>query len=121
MIKRKPHVYIMNLSGHDFSEAHHFGEVIFLTDGKVRGDKVNTYFRSLVERLDRIQPGDYLVCTSLQVINLIAGIVIGWKKVSPLNLLYFSNGRYISIPLEFTELLELMEREGVCDLTNKRL
>ena len=111
-----PKVYIINESGHDFSAARQFGKLIFITQGRVVGRQLNKHFRSAEEALRDFSSEDYILCTSLQILNFVVGYIIGWRHVSPIQVLYYHNGGYIILRYDFSQLLsekkEIIIKEG---------
>ena len=47
----KSKVYIINNSGHDYSLAEEYGELIFLTEGNLKPFSLNQYYRILAEKM----------------------------------------------------------------------
>jgi len=102
----KPRVFIVNSSFHDFSEARKYGELIFLSEGKVDGLRINKYGRDFVDKLKDITTDDYIVCTSLQILNFLLGFIIGWKKLNRVNVLYYQQGEYVHIKISADDFLK---------------
>lgn len=89
-----PKVFVINNSGHDYSKAKRFGELVFLTEGKVDGYAINKNYRELADKLKDVREGDYILVTSLASLNCITGWIIGQLNL-PLNLLIFKEDKYL--------------------------
>lgn len=100
-----PKVYIINKSGHDFSAAERFGELIFLSEGKMGKYSTASMYREFAPILDKSSPKDYIVTTALTTMSCIAvGIfVVKHKKV---NLLLRKDDDYVVRTIKFDELIE---------------
>lgn len=99
---RKANVYIINRSGHDFSPAQHFGNLIFLTDGLLDSYDSNKHFREIWDILKDAQPFDYLLITGLASCNAIAGWIMG-RLNFPLKLLIWKDGKYLERTIVFNK------------------
>lgn len=89
-----PKVFIINNSGHDYSDARRYGELIYLTKGIVAPFKTNLHYRELSEKMKHATPEDYILITSLASLNCIAGWIIGTLGF-PLNMLIYKENKYI--------------------------
>ena len=87
-------VYIINDSGHDYKEAEKYGELTYLTRGKVASYATNQHYRTFAEIMSDASPNDYILVTSLASMNLIAGWIIGILGF-PLNMLLFKDNTYV--------------------------
>ena len=92
--ERRPKVFIINKSGHDYSPAQEFGDLVFLSEGFVEPYDLNIHYREFSEKLQEAQEGDYLLITSLASLNALAGWILGIKGLS-LNLLLFKGNKYL--------------------------
>lgn len=90
-------VFIPNLSHHDFTPARKFGELIFLTDGWVSPQQVNTIFRQCYEKMKDVTSDDFLLISSLPIINVAAASIMTMKCNGLLNFLIFDHGIYTPI------------------------
>ena len=88
-------VYIVNKSAHNFSEAEKFGEIVFLTSGRLNRFNINDMHRQCTEALSESKEDDYIVPCSLNILNSIACSIFAVKH-GRLNLLLFKEGRYKS-------------------------
>jgi hypothetical protein len=103
-VKQRPKVFIINNSGHDFSQAEDFGELVFLTSGAVDSSKSNLHYRELAAKMSEAKEGDYILVTSLASINAIAGWIMGRLGLN-LRLLIYSNNKYV-VKTIYNNLLE---------------
>lgn len=104
MISERKKVFIINNSSHDFSKASKFGELIYLTEGKVDSYNTNKNYRDMFESLKQAREGDYILVTSLASLNIIAGWIMGSLGLN-LNLLIFKDGKYLERRMIFKENL----------------
>ena len=103
---RQPKVYIPNKSLHNFSDAKRFGELVFCTEGTINREDVNYIARLVSTAMEGAEAGDYIMISSLSVINsIMCGIFVG--KFSRLNLLLFDDDaqKYISRKIVLHEVL----------------
>lgn len=89
-----PKVFIINDSGHDYTEAKKFGELVFLTTGTVASYDANKNYRQIVDKLKQAKQEDFILITSLASLNCIVGWIIGHLNL-PLNMLLFKDGKYL--------------------------
>jgi hypothetical protein len=102
-------VFVINDSGHDFSEAEKFGKLIFLTEGHVQSFDTNKNFRSIIHKMKDVKEGDYILITSLASLNCIVGWIIGSLNLT-LNILIYKNGKYLKRRI-IPKLLYQMRKE----------
>lgn len=102
---RPPFVFITNKSGHDFSPATKFGELRFLTVGSVDKYNINTLYGEIIDGLEGSTDRDFLMVSSLTVLNVVAAAILA-RKYGKLNLLLYRNGDYIERNLNIDSLLE---------------
>lgn len=88
-----PKVYVISKSNHDFTEAEHFGELIFLSEGKMNRFSTNHIARCFEEMMKDCQPEDFILQTGLTVMNMIATAIFA-SKYKRLNLLIYAQGKY---------------------------
>ncbi|KKN73981.1 hypothetical protein LCGC14_0395470 [marine sediment metagenome] len=98
-------MFIINNSGHDYSQAKKFGDLVFLTTGLIASYKITLHYRILANKMKDAQPEDYILVTSLASLNCIAGWIMGTLGY-PLNLLIHDSktGKYVERKL-FPQLL----------------
>ena len=100
-----PTVFIINKSGHDYSSARKYGDLVYLTEGLIASYKSTLHYRQLADKMKDATPDDYILITSIASINCIAGWIIGTLGF-PLNMLIYSSkdNRYVERKL-FPKLL----------------
>lgn len=101
-------VYVINDSGHDFSNAQRFGKLIYMTTGLVNKFNLTRMFRTFLRFLKHSTPDDYILHSGPTVMNIVAcGVFIAMH--GRLNLLIWKleeNGesQYICERLDFNNL-----------------
>ena len=102
-----PRVYVTNQSGHDFSAAEKFGELVYLSKGKINPFQVTKMYKEFVVHLDSSASEDYILITGLSVMNSIAVACMAYKH-SRINILQWHEGehRYKSRTIVMGELLD---------------
>jgi len=110
-----PTVYITSNSGHDYSAATHFGQLKFLSNGKMDPFKVNDIHRTFSEALADSNPEDYILITGLQVMNVVACSIMATKH-GKLNILQYHGGshRYKDRTIVFNKI-----EDDPCVKTNR--
>lgn len=112
-----PKVYIPNRSAHDFTPAEKFGTLVYLTEGDIPKYVVNSMSRKVAEKIRYSTPDDYLLITSLSVINAIVAGYLAHMH-GRLNLLIWDakDNKYESRTIVFQNLLpnekELRDMQG---------
>lgn len=87
-VKRK--IYIPNRSSHDFSAAESFGELVFVTNGRVNRYDTNQMHRDVEIALCDSTENDYIIITSLSSLcSILTSFFV--QKHGKLNLLLFEN------------------------------
>lgn len=100
-------VFVINQSGHDFSKAEKYGELVFLSEGKINPFKVNNMYRQFSSKMDNCQPDDYILVTGLsQLCMIAAGIQV--HKHGKVNMLIYSSrdDDYVPREIDVTNLIE---------------
>jgi hypothetical protein len=95
-------VYIVNKSGHNFSDAERYGPIVFVTEGKLNRFAANDMYRQTTEAMKTSSPNDYIVPCSLNVLNSIVCATFAYKH-GRLNLLLFKGGKYIERNIVFNQ------------------
>lgn len=100
-----PIVYVINKAAHDFSQAERFGELCYLTDKPVNRYATNKMFRTFADVMELSGPEDYILVTSLSVMNIIAAAIFV-QKHKKLNLLIHKTetNTYVERRLDFSNL-----------------
>ena len=100
----KPNVYVINRSSHDFSDAERFGDLIFLSDGRIDKFATNNIYRMFQPILAASASEDYLLVTGLTIMVCIAAGMLA-SKHGRLNLLiHRADNTYVSRTLVFDDL-----------------
>jgi len=97
-------VYVVNKSGHDFKDARRFGELIYLSQGKMDRYAVTSVYREFSDEFENSSSDDYILLTGLSSMSAIACSIFAYKW-ERLNLLLYKNGRYIERRLLLSELV----------------
>lgn len=100
-----PKVYIANKSGHDFTLAERYGSIRFLTEGHINRFNVNKLYRIIADGLSDSSGDDYLVITSLNIINALASAIFAAKH-KRVNYLLFRNGEYVLRSIQIDALIK---------------
>ena len=101
-------VWVPNKGAHDYSAAEVYGKLSFLTEGFVNRMSVGAIARSLAEKMQSSQPNDFLLITSLPILNLLAGTILA-QKHGTLRILLFQDGRYVLREVDIAAMLEIGE------------
>lgn len=108
---KRPTVYIVNRSTHDYSRAEEYGDLLFLSEGPMDRYEPNAMVRQFTERLRDSSPNDYLVMCALSMMNSVA-MTIFVLKHDCVNLLLYRSNRYEERNLKgFKMYLEEMKRQ----------
>lgn len=99
-------VFITNKGGHDFSAAQKYGDLVYLSKGSISRYSVNRMYRQFAPVLSYARESDYLLLTSLCVMNVIACIIFA-LKFNKINLLLFKNGDYVERTIDFSTLEDM--------------
>ncbi len=89
-----PKVYIINKGSHDFSSAGRYGRLVYMTEGFQPKFATGTALRRFQFCLQESEPEDWLLLTSLSVLNCLACSVFALKH-KQLNLLLFNGRGYV--------------------------
>ena len=100
-------VYVVNDSGHDFSAAEKYGKLKFLSSGHINRYNTNEMYRLFTARLEKSRPTDFILCTSLTQMNMIAAAIMA-RMHGRINLLiHHSKHGYIPRTVMLDKLLEV--------------
>tara|TARA_R100000789_G_scaffold97563_1_gene100226 strand:+ start:651 stop:965 length:315 start_codon:yes stop_codon:yes gene_type:complete len=97
-------VYVVNKSGHDFKAAERFGELVFLSQGKMDRYAITSVYREFSDVLNESDPDDYILLTGLSSMSAVACSIFAYKW-ERLNLLLYKNNKYIERHLILGELI----------------
>ena len=104
-MNRKKKVYVINRGGHDFSMAKEFGQIVFLSEGKIDMYATATMYRKFVDILRYSEKDDCLLLTGLSTMTAIASAIFSHMH-GRVNLLLFRNGKYIERTVVLSELID---------------
>jgi hypothetical protein len=91
VLPKKPRkVYVPNRSVHDFSPAESYGQLIYLTEGKLDPYATSKYHRIFSEAMKDSDPEDYILLTGLNAVNVVAAHIMT-KLHGRVNLLLFKS------------------------------
>lgn len=86
----RPLIYVPSKGAHDYSDAQRFGELVFMSEGRLNRYAVNKMFRTFDEHIQCSNSNDLILITSLTVMNaVICGMFA--SKHNCLNLLLFKS------------------------------
>lgn len=105
-------VYVPNNSGHDFSNAESYGELIYITEGLLSKFQINQMYRKVADTLEDSNSEDYVLVTGLTQINIISASVFAYLH-GRLNLLIYDakEGEYVSRTVMLGNLLNKKKGE----------
>ena len=103
-MSRLPVVFVPNKGAHDYKDALKYGKLVFLTSGVVERYQTNTIYRTLIQGMADAQEDDYLLISSLSILNSIISAILA-RKFGKVNFLLFCNGKYIERTVDFDALL----------------
>ena len=114
ILKQMPKVYIANRSGHDYSPAEKYGELVYLTEGNLTVFDINKIYKLVVEQIEDSSSDDYILPSGLSSITNVAVQCLSLLHNGIVNyLIYTSDGRYEKRRLDVKGLLGLEDREEV--------
>ena len=104
--RMKSTVWIPNDSTHDFSSAERYGNLVYLTRGRVNRFSTSKLYREFVHLMKESTEHDYLVLTGLTMLNVLAASILAIKH-KRINLLIFKSvgvkGGYLERTIKFGE------------------
>ena len=100
-----PTVYVINRASHDFSKAKKHGELCYLSNDPMDRYATNNMYRQFKEILEARSPDDYILVTSLTIMNVVACSMFA-KLHGKVNLLIHKteNNDYIVRRLDLSDL-----------------
>ena len=93
MSKRTPLVFVTNLGTHDYTPAKKYGELRFLTRGKINRYETSTIYREFIDAMSDSKESDHLLISSLSILNSIAAAILA-RKHGVVNFLLYNDGVY---------------------------
>lgn len=123
---RRPRVYVVNRSAHDYTPAAKYGDLVFVTQGRQNRYTANNHARMWAEALKDSQPDDYILLSSLNILCSI-GCALFAMKHGKLNIIMYKpkidddgnviGGKYVSRELALSELIAEMPEWVDCSQT----
>ncbi len=104
-MRTRPNIYVPNKAGHDYSSAERFGSLVFLTEGLIKRYNTNTIYRALADELNKAESQDFLLISSLSILNSIASGILAYK-FGRVNYLLFHDGSYLERTVVFSSLID---------------
>ena len=98
-------VFVTNKSGHDYSPAESFGGLVYITTGNLDRFNLNEMYRLTATAMAHATAEDYILVTSLSVLNSVVCSVFA-RKFGRLNILLYKNRKYVLRTLMLDQLLE---------------
>ncbi len=71
-----PTVYIVNLAGHNYTDAEKFGKLTYLTEGNVDTSRFDRTIYLLSKKLRNSQPTDYILPSGKIVLNIMVAMIM---------------------------------------------
>lgn len=99
-----PTVWITNRGGHDYSAAEKYGTLHFLTEGKVKRYATSTAYREFIDQMCDATIDDWLLISSLSILNSIASAILA-RRFGRVNFLLFCDGKYLPRSIDIDSLL----------------
>jgi hypothetical protein len=101
---RRPTVFVVNRSCHDFSAAEKFGNLKFMTEGMIGKFNTGTMYRAVRRSLVSATADDYLLLTGQSILTAIATAAFATKFRQVNFLLYCgAENRYVVRRMQFYE------------------
>ena len=98
-VTRRPNIYIPNQAGHDYSSATKFGELVYVTKGKIRKYDLTAFHERAAEIMRDSQPEDYVLISSLNSICAICTAILA-RKHGRINFLLYRQDRYVEYNIQ---------------------
>ena len=87
-------VFVVNKGAHDYTDALHYGTLVYCTEGLVGKYSTSQMVREFEQAFANSSPDDYILLTSLTTLCSIACSVFAVKH-GKLNLLIFKEDKYV--------------------------
>lgn len=102
--KKRPKIYVVNRSTHDYSAAERYGELVYVTEGYQKHFATGQHTRLWLKALADSSPDDFIITSSINTLCTIGGGLFAAMH-GRLNLLLWRNGSYIKREIHFGEAL----------------
>jgi len=114
--KRK--VYVTNRGGHSYDAAEKYGEIIYVTEGTLNRFAVSSLYRAFVDVMSDSSKDDYILITSMSVVNAIGAAVFA-RKHGCLNLLLYRGDEYIVRNIDIDSLIKYDHKHEEYDIAEE--
>lgn len=106
-------VWVVNFSGHDYSDARRFGEIDFLTKGYVSRGSLDRMLGTVAEQIAQTSPSDWLLPSGLIPLNVLAA-ACWFEKHNGLRLLLWDDkhNRYRTMEVGEDHIPQLLSTFG---------
>lgn len=81
-------VFVVNNANHDYSKAEQYGELVYITKGKLPIFKTNTVKAMLEKGLVKFSKDDYLLISGPAIVNVMAATIL-YNKFDTVKFLVF--------------------------------
>ena len=109
-MERRPHVYVPNKAGHDYSDASTYGDLVFLTEGTIERYSTNNMYRIFVDKTKDAVASDFIIISSLSILNAIVSGIFAYR-FGQVNYLLFNGDHYVKRTVKFDALVHKEEGE----------
>lgn len=98
-------VYVLNHSGHDYTPANKYGEIVFCTSGNIDKNDVASMFRELNHAMKDAHEDDFIVVGSLTSMCSVATGILA-DRFGKVNFLLYDKGDYLARTVVFDSIYE---------------
>ena len=109
MEKQDKKVFVTNRGGHTYEAATKYGQIVYVTEGTLNRFACSSLYRAFVDAMKDSTPSDYILITSMSIVNAI-GCAVFARKHGCLNLLLYRDGEYVLREIDIDSLM--VEEEG---------
>lgn len=97
--ERRPLVYVPNQAGHDYTQADSFGEVVYITKGRIRKYDLQAFYEQASRVMSGSAPSDYILISSLNSICAVCSAIMAAKH-GIINILLYRQDRYVEYSIQ---------------------
>ena len=105
--KAKTNVLIVNFSGHNYSDATQYGDLVAITDGFVRPDLPDRALNEVVKKISKSTAEDWILPSGLLMLNIFTAIA-SYHKHGQVKLLLWD--RKATPPNSYREVIVTKEQ-----------
>lgn len=110
-----PNVFIPNKGSHDYTDAKRFGELTYVTSGYQNKYSLGSMIRCWKHALETSSPDDYILQTSLSILNAVGIALFALKHNGRCNILIWKKDRYIERQLHLNDTEPIKLNPGESD------